>query len=193
METLEQDLLYLRTAVVPLEDYLLSNNTYWPLPELAGRREASAVTRLTLGGLLLSLARCSARPKTPGQQTEFDTLREKIGQVKSRWTSHWRQKAEMEFPQRLTLWQNFLADLDTRDKNSASDYRSEVRWRAMLQMLQEEAEHLPPGDAGRLAALDNRLSSLWRSDGFIWEEDLANAFPRDRFWFLYGRLAGAAS
>jgi len=192
METLEQDLLYIRSAAGSLEEYLLSNSTYWPLPELAGNRKASAVTRLSLGGLLLALIRASARTITPEQRAEFEELAQKIEQVKTRWRSHWVQKAEKEFPQRLTLWQNFLGDLDPKHTNAQNDYRNEVRWRVMLELLRAEVDQLSPDLENRLAALDSRLRALWRPDGFVWEEELAKAFPHDRFWFLHGRLAGAS-
>jgi len=193
METLEQDLLYIRSAASSLEDYLLSNNTYWPLPELAGSREASAITRLSLGALLMALKRASARTMTTDQRAEFDELQQRIEQVKTRWRSHWGQKAEKEFPQRLTLWQNFLGDFDPRGKTSQNDYQNEVRWRAMLELLRVEADQLVPDLENRLAALDSRLRALWRPDGFVWEEELIRAFPRDPFWFLYGRMPGATS
>jgi hypothetical protein len=193
METLEQDLQYLRLAAGSLEDFLLSDNTYWPLPELAGSRETYAVSRLSLGGLLSVLARISARTMTHAQREEFEGLRAKVEQAKNRWRSHWMQKAEKEFPQRLTLWQNFLGDLNPRSPSAQNEYRNEVRWRVMLELLQGEADQLPPDAEARLASLDSRLRALWRQDGFVWDDELAKAFPPDGFWFLYGQLAGTAA
>jgi hypothetical protein len=59
--------------------------------------------------------------------------------------------------------------------------------------LLEEAERLgleAQPARRRVEALDQRLRRHWVPGPFLWEEALQRAFPRERFWWLYGRLRG---
>ncbi|HEY5573072.1 MAG TPA: hypothetical protein VIK64_08690, partial [Anaerolineales bacterium] len=60
MPSAEYDLGYLRAAVAALEDYLMSNELYWPIGAASPAGEPD-YPRLTLGGLLLAQKRAHAR------------------------------------------------------------------------------------------------------------------------------------
>jgi hypothetical protein len=36
--------------------------------------------------------------------------------------------------------------------------------------------------------LDTFLKSVFRESKFVWEEECAPNFPREKFWYLYGTL-----
>jgi len=40
----------------------------------------------------------------------------------------------------------------------------------------------------RLQTLDARLRARFRPGAFLWEPELAEAAPVDKFWFLYAKL-----
>jgi hypothetical protein len=55
-------------------------------------------------------------------------------------------------------------------------------------LLDELAGH-PEADpfARRRSALDERLRADWIEGAFVWHKSLEHAFPRESFWWLYGR------
>lgn len=67
MPSAEYDLGYLKAGISALENYLLSNDLYWPVGASSPSGEP-AYPRLTLGGLLLAQKRAHARNLTPEQR-----------------------------------------------------------------------------------------------------------------------------
>jgi hypothetical protein len=171
-----QDLSYLRNAVGVFEDFLLSNEIYWPMGRM----------RLSLGRLLLALTRLQARPLPAGEKSEFERLERQIMQARDHWRTNWERKAAREIPARLTLWRDYLEDLFREPKEHAAEYRYEVRLRVMLELLMQEAHGAAGAQAGELALLDQRLRNALMPGDFIWEAEMARGFPPQPFWYLYG-------
>lgn len=168
MPTPQEDRRFLEAALVELKDYLLSDVLFYPL--------TAPLPRLTLGGLLLAQRRLHAYENVSPLDVQLDTLRTK-------WRAAWEKKAAQELGTRLTLWRNYLDDC-REEEALLGNYPREVRWRVMLALLSAEL----PQDSAELNALDLRLRAKFRTGAFIWDEQLANQFPQDDFWFLYGKL-----
>lgn len=169
MPTFEEDQTYLESALPELETYLLSETLFYPL--------TGSLPRLTLGGLLLAQRRLDAGNHAPHLTRQLDT-------VKATWRAAWIKKSAAELDARLTLWHNYLNDVQNKPEEYAADYPREVRWRVMLALLVDEAEQTPP----ELLALDQLLRAKLHPADFIWDAALESEFDQKNFWFLYGRL-----
>lgn len=162
MSKLDQDLLYLDAGLRELQDYLLSRELYWPLSA------ASSLPRLTLGGLLLAMQRLG--PRADSQAAQIEALR-------SKWRTAWDAKASREVRARGDLWRSYLQDYRESPDSHAGEYAQQVRNRAMLALLGEESD-----------PLDESVKSMFVAGDFVWESECAGYFPRDAFWFLFGKL-----
>ena len=176
MTSTELDRAYLEAGIPELEDYLLSNELYWPITA-----RGYDLPRLTIGGLLLAKTRLEAR----GERIE--DLSTQLDAVRSKWRVAWETKAGREFQSRFGLWGNYLRDYRQNPEGQADAYPHEVRNRAILELLQTELpDELPEHEA--LSPLDGAVRSSLLPGDFVWEQDVQSGFPRGEYWFLYGTL-----
>lgn len=176
MTSAEKDKAYLEAGIPDLEDYLLSDELYWPITA-----RGYDLPRLTVGGILLSTARLEARNE------QAESLVSQLNEVRSKWRVAWETKAGRGVQARVRLWGNYLSDYRHNPEGHADTYPYEVRNRAMLHLLLAE---LPTPVSGQkeLTHLDSLLRVNLIPDNFIWETDLQSGFPREVYWYLYGKL-----
>lgn len=158
--TIQKDLHYLSAGVPELENYLLSTELYYPM--------GNDLPQLTLGGMLLSLARAG------GEAAKFET---RIEAIRSKWQAAWDAKASREVRARSDLWMDYLEEYRDDPKSGARLYAQNVRYRAMLGLLGQR-EH----DS------DHFVRSIFKEGEFVWEKECAQNFQRDTFWYLFGTL-----
>ena len=174
---------FLRAAEDSLKTYLLSNEIYWPL-SVRPPAGAPPYPRFSLGWLLLYTRRLwSAR-----KDSSVAAVLKAIEETRHEWLSAWKKKAGLEFQSRLRLWSQYLNDYRSDRAVHAPRYRYEVQRRTMLALLQEEAEEIPVEQLDLLVTLDAVLRSSLKPAPFIRDRQQAAAFPKERFWFLYGEL-----
>ena len=176
MTSLEKDRAYLEAGIPEFGDYLLSQELYWPITA-----RGYNLPRLTIGGILLAQTRLEAR------EERIEKLAAQLDALRSKWRTAWETKAGREFQSRFGLWNNYLADYRHSPESHADAYPHEVRYRVMLQLLLDELSAPPPEREG-LFQLDGVLRVSFSSSDFIWEADLQPGFPREVYWFLYGKL-----
>ena len=176
MTSAEKDKAYLETGVSELENYLLSDELFWPITA-----RGYNLPRLTIGGILLAKARLEARDE------QIEAFVSRLDAVRSKWRVAWETKAGREVGARMRLWSNYLADYRHNPENHADAYPHEVRYRVMLHLLMAEI-HVQPSEREALSKLDNLLHVILTTGEFIWESDLQSGFPRAVYWFLYGKL-----
>jgi len=176
----DYDRAYLRYAFDLLDHYLTAPDLYWQV-NLKPPKGMPPYPSLTPGNILIFLRRLMAR----GAADEFQAALEA---AKSKWGARWREKEEREASARLRQWKNFLTQYGQEADEPAPYYHYEVRERVILRLLEEDLGALPPEVAVELQKLDEILRSSFVAGEFIWEPDLQAAFPRDEFWFLYGKL-----
>ncbi len=157
---------FVHEAVGQLKDYLLSDEVYWNL---------GSDPQLTLGNLLMAVAYLRAVGKLP----EADAAR--LDELHKEWKSAWEKKAGREFASRMRLWMQYLNELSDHPDRHADYYAAEVRVRALLELLADEA----PGLRGQLAAPDSKLKALTVSGDFVWNAAAKAAFPKGKYWFLW--------
>lgn len=176
MISADKDQAYLEAGISELQDYLLSDELYWPVTA-----RGYDLPRLTIGGLLLARKRLEAR----GERIE--TLVAQWNAVRSKWRVAWETKAGREVQSRFGLWNNYLKDYRQNPEGHADSYRHEVSYRAMLQLLLAELPS-PAPESEALAQLDSLLRVNFLPGDFVWENGLQSGFPREVYWFLYGKL-----
>lgn len=182
---LAKDWAFIRAAVESLQDYLLSNELYWPLFVQPKEKVTGNLLQLTLGNLLLTQARLNGFPWTGDQIAELQRINEAIAQTREKWKSAWRKKAVREFPARFTLWQDYLDDLCEQPRVHAANYPFQVRWRTVLHFLEIDAAGLLGEETGRVKEADLRLKDVSQPANFVWEAEIASGFPKEKFWYLY--------
>jgi hypothetical protein len=182
------ELAYVQTCIGEMEPYLLSKELFWPL---SGREPGGSLfTRLTIGGLLLSLHRLQAADDSgslsASQIHQFNKSNEGFGVVQSKWRVALEDKSKREFSSRINQWRNYLDELVERPVDHAVFYPAEVRLRVIIQLLKESIADPASQDVEHIAYLDRRLRRIFTRGEFIWEFYLESAFAEDAFWFLYG-------
>ena len=176
MTSAEKDKAYVEAGIPELEDYLLSDELYWPITA-----RGYNLPRLTVGGILLAKARLEARGEW------IESLEAQLDAIRSKWRVSWEAKAGRGVQARMRLWGNYLSDYRHNPEGHADAYPHEVRYRAMLHLLMDELS-TPPSEQKELAQLDSLLRVNLISSDFIWETELQAGFPREVYWYLYGKL-----
>ena len=156
----QKDNQYLSAGIPELENYLLSEVLYYPL--------SLNLPQLTLGGVLLSLARMGTQAAQFAAQVEL---------IHSKWRAAWDGKSSREVRARSELWVNYLAEYREDPKAGVRLYSQNVRYRAMLTLL-GKAE----------VDSDAYVTSVFTEGKFVWEEECALNFPPKTFWYLFGAL-----
>lgn len=189
MPVLDQEKLYLREAIEGLEEYLISERLYGGLSLPASGLRTAAMSRLTLGNLLLVLARLRAGcPEGSAFKPELVQLESKIHAAQARWPANWDRKIEQEIPVRLKSWEMYLGEYWQDRPAHARVYPAQVRERAILQLLGDNRTGALSEFRTEIDGLDRRLKVDLVEAPFVWEADLAGGFLPDPYWFLYGRL-----
>ncbi len=186
IEISRYDLEYLQLGIEELEDYLLSDELFWPV---SGRPTGGKpfFLKMTIGNLLLSVRRLEALAGqnliSPEEGRELLSFQRKIEAVRTKWQVAWENKAGEEYQVRINQWTRALNELKGDRYQNAPYYRNEVRVRVLLALL---ADFVPEEDRASLAEFDRLLRGMFKSGEFIWQEELAPGFPLDKFWYLYG-------
>jgi hypothetical protein len=188
LESIEYYLRYLTASIPELDSYLLSSELFWPVA-ISPPAGTQAYPRLTLGSLLYAEKVGSAFRSDVSQQTSLRKIQIEIDRSRIKWRTAWQAKARKEWISRLRQWWNYLEEYRQHPDNQFSYYSMEVRWRVFVELLRTEiGEDQPEEEYKLLTGLDLFLESVFQHGGFIWDELLETAFPRQPYWYLYGRL-----
>ncbi len=183
----EYDLGYIQAALEVLESYLLSQEIFWPIGINPPAGELD-YPRLTLDGVLLARARLTAYPKSPTQRDLVERAFTDLDMQSSRHRVAWENKAEQCFRVRLRMWGDFLQEYRDNPTDNTDRYGYEVRLRAMLSLIKPELRSVSNEEIQLLAGMDRYLTSVLVEAGFIWEAVSESGFPRNEYWYLYGKL-----
>lgn len=185
MPSFEYDLTFLQGGIPELQAYLLSHEIYWSLGLASPARERP-YPQMTLGWLLLAHYRAAGWPQGK-TSPQLASLTHQLETTRAKWHTAWHKKAAQEFSSRLKLWANYLNDYRA-DKTHAHQYAYESQRRVLLHLLENEAGELPSAESDLLKGMDSYLRAVLHSGDFVWEPDLASAFPKEEYWYLYGSL-----
>jgi hypothetical protein len=181
------DLIACQAMAEEFEAYLESDVLYWQMD--ASQPGGDPLPKLTVGGFLERAWRLLAAPLSTTQHATLDEAMRKFELARDAHRSRYVTRVLHDLRGRLDTWAWFLDDYAKRPDEEAPYYPAQVHTRLAIELLLEELA----GDSAtefirRLFALDQRLHADWIDGPFVWHMALAHAFPRERFWWLYGRL-----
>jgi hypothetical protein len=186
----EYNLALARAILEQLEQFLQSDDAFWPLP---ARPPSPGIPfpRLSLGALSLALdeLRAVETDIEPSARSAIQAVEREFDRITQKWTAAVERKALAEASQRVSVWRAYLQDL--RDlRTDPADYRQEVKQRVILSRLLGLARSNPDNRVtiGALEGLDRNLRSLFAPGDFIWDIRLERVYPEADFWFLYGGI-----
>lgn len=161
--------------------------------ELYGMMDDPTLPRLTVGGLLMRLARLSALRDqlSPSQQAALETAQRKLDEVQRTWAVHYEGKLQQELHARLVALEHFAHECAEHLRACADNYPSAMEKRVMIEHLRDaalERNVLSDDLKGRLTALDNAISRCIEKGEFCWSEQVQPAYPPQKFWFLYAKV-----
>ncbi|MFQ3535732.1 MAG: hypothetical protein SNJ58_07630 [Aggregatilineales bacterium] len=161
--------------------------------ELYGVLRDPSLPRLTVGGLLMRLARLhSLRDQlSAAQQAAVEAAQRKFDEVRRAWAVHYEGKVQQELRARIRALEHFAYDCAENLRACADNYPSAMEKRVMAEHLRDAAFELNVLDEdlkGRLTALDNAISRCIEKGPFCWSENLQPAYPPPKFWFLYATV-----
>ncbi len=188
---LQEDLNVLEAMAVAMPRYLSSDVLYYPLPQ-------DNFPRLTMGGYLVRAHRLrTLRPKLNQQSQErLFTTQERFQSALSGHTVSVEQKAQEELAGRIQQWRAHIQDLMNAPHNYGDFYAASVDVRAKIQallnLLANSPYRLPDELREEVAALDAQLRDIWADGDFVWPVGWEEAYPREQYWWLYGRPAGVS-
>ena len=190
-----QDLDVLKAMARDLEMYLQSEIVYWQLSD-AGPFTARNPS-LTVGGLLLNLQRLSTlHVLLPSEEhTVYARVKNDLEGILDYWRANMERKAWSEIWVRMHSWERYLEDCAKRPRFCVTSYPTDVYGRTYLQLLFDViSNHSSTKRAtSHMGYLDNQLRRIFVVDGFAWDAMLEPAFPKSKFWFLYGFLGSDPS
>jgi hypothetical protein len=146
-------------------------------------------SRLTPGNLLLCIQRLTSVPFDDEKQALIDHKIALFKTIRQEWKSHWMQKAQQEFSARMDLWQLYLQDLFEDRSTYAINYAYAIRWRVILQLIENDGIRIKDISRHVLFRLDETLKANTTSSSFIWGEYLKSSFPEPTYWFLYREVS----
>ncbi len=184
---IDYEVRYLAAFAQVLEQYLLSNELYWP-PGISARGGETPYPSLTPGSLCLFRRQARARSSGMPGEAEFIRIDNSIANILKAWQVAWARKAAQDFHARLQLWNNYLDDFREKPEANLDRYPYEISRRVQLELLQRDVKQLPDADYSLLGLLDRRLKGVFQPGEFVWEPVLAVEFPRQEFWYLYGKV-----
>lgn len=168
--------------------YLTSDVLYWQMD--ASRPAGDQLPKLTVSGFLERACRLRAAPLTSSQRLVLDESVRRFEQARDRQPARYVARVVHDLRGRLDAWQWFLDDYAKQPEEQAPYFPAQAHTRLAIELLVAELENHPEAAefARRLSALDERLRADWINGAFVWHTSLAPGFPRERFWWLYGRL-----
>ena len=184
MDTFERELVYLNNVVEELEDYILSKTLYWPI-SIPGKSLFLSNATLTIGNVYFSLQVLENDLITPDQIASRQNIIQNIEKVSTHWRINWAEKAKAEFTSRLLLWENFLQDLLEEKRGTVQEYKSQVRNRVLLRLLEIKASVNIPQQFNKLNKIDDAYNKITQETDFIWDRMLITSFPKRVYHFLY--------
>lgn len=189
--SIAQDLKEAQAMVDSLESYLKQDQLYGSVG--GGFFTAGRMPALTVGALVMRLRRLhlftgQLNDAQIAQLNKIDTAHETI---RREWRHHYEGKLKREAKSRLDAMRTFFEE--AKDPQlAARGYGPEVLRRTISEECLTALDELnvDTTDLKKLArATDSRLRSYVSSTSFFWDAKLQDAYPAQKFWWLYSAPA----
>jgi hypothetical protein len=170
-ENLKNDLLYIKNSADELETFLLSNDVIRNLPNIS----------LSAGGVMLA----QKRLQSANMEGEGVESWQQIAQVRDHWQAAWANKCQQEFRMRMRLWGDFILGLAHDGNEPSSAYRHQVRNRVIMQLIEDTHPEKVAEFEESIQRKDKLLIKYSAENDFIWDYEVKDGFPIEKFWYLY--------
>lgn len=183
-EKLARDLVVLEAMAAEMDEYLRRDVLFWPL-------RGSDLPRLTLGGFLMRQHRLLQLRDllSMAEQERLHAAIKRYHEAQEEKIVRLEKKAHEELEARIRQWREYLNEV--KGGSSVAYYPSAVDTRAMIRALVNQLRISPyqlnEEVPSQIALLDRELSRIWESGDFVWPFDWQPAYPREEYWWLYGR------
>ena len=194
--TPETDLAVVGAMAGQFESYILRGEVYRTVvvPASAdGGGSGERPVQSSVGDVLARLHKLEAQSDllTPAQKQALAEARAQIDSTTDRLPSHYQALLLREARARLNSLNWFLDDCGENGRECRVQYPFEIRNR---QRIAEIGKALDAAGAAALATqleiIDQRLRGLTGGGEFVWEAAVAQVYPRDEYWYLYGLPVG---
>lgn len=148
--------------------------------------------RLTLGGMLMRQHRLQTlrHELKPEEVLAFDEAITKLKDLRYEWLNHYKDKLLQEFNSRVNAMGFFIEECDADWSTCDANWPNEAEKRTIIAHVVEEAtaqKIYETEQRNKLNKLDQKLRRFFREDNFLWDDRLQDAYPKQAFWWLYGR------
>lgn len=167
----DEDRTLILSSSFELDEYLSSNVILWRLK--------GSLPPLTPGNLMLAMKRIKY-----GNDDQIIQAIEKIQSITDRRKAAWEKKINAELPLRLQQWKAIVEDIVEYGGIEPS-YNYNVRVRVIITLLMDALTFPDVKFNDLLLLVDQMLNQIAINDGFVWNPELEESFPRERYGFLY--------
>ena len=173
------------------EAFLFFKDIYWPLHLKQKDLPAQYKNiQLTAGRLLISIELLSNYSKDDNQNSL--SSKDNISQVTEmidKWRANWEKKILKEIPVRVRHWQQIVNDIKTDRAYTNAQLKNDTQVRLMINLLLDQLDEDKRLEFEMLLEpFDQRFRSLTTTNEFILNEEFAEFFPTDQYWFLYRKM-----
>ena len=192
----ETDLAVVGAMAGQFESYILRGEVYRTVAVQAsadGGGTGERPVQSSVGDVLARLHKLEAQSNllTEAQKQELTEAQAQIGKTAEHLPSHFQALLLREARARLNSLNWFLDDCSENGRECRVQYPFEIRNRQRIAEIGKALDSASAAAlANPLAAIDQRLRGLSGGGEFVWEAAVAQVYPRDEYWYLYGLPVG---
>jgi hypothetical protein len=179
------DLMIMKEMAHHMAEYLDSDVEMWSLSR-------TNMPRLTVGGYLMREHRLTAlRARLqPQEQADLEASVERFQEALAERVVRLEKRAHSELHSRIGEWTVYLRHIANYTDEEVNRYASMVDTRVVIDRLIDKLQtppyRLEPRVIPEIRALDANLNQRLAKREFVWDEVWQPAYPKYRFWWLYG-------
>lgn len=167
------------------ESFLFSNEIYWQL-NLSNKKFSPSERRVRISAGRLLIASFILKSHI---LLEKNLILNQFLELKNKWMANWQKKVSQELPVRIRQWNQFIHDLRSDSEFSQPQMNNQLQIRLMIGLLIEDMDELERGKfLQQITVLDQKYKYATLEDGFIWESELSEIFPPEKYWYLYRKF-----
>jgi hypothetical protein len=167
------------------ESFLFSNEIYWQL-NLSNKKFSPSErrVRISAGRLLISSFMLHNL-----NYLDNDSILNQFLALKTKWLANWQKKVSEELPVRIRQWNQFIQDLRSDSEFSQPQMNNQLQIRLMIGLLIDEIDELERENFfQQITILDQKYKYATLEDGFIWDSELSEIFPPEKYWYMYRKF-----
>lgn len=186
-DSADAKLAVLASMVEHLDDYLDDDRLFKTIT--AYPADGERLVKLTVGAMLDLTDELHSRDLTATQEEKLTELEQHAGRVRQQRSGAYYDKVAHELKSYADSWRWFLQSCEDGDRRCVTEYPDEVTTRLRIERLLNEAgdRQEVADQRRRIEKLDQRLRNIWSPGEFVLRDAPAEAYPRDAYWWLYGR------